>query len=99
MCEAMIFRAPAGHHLLSRLELERLKDDIFTGNTEKAQKYIEYCLEEVSFYDEVRKMTELKKMYKEDGDLVTAQSVEDDLREKVRKRQEASKLIKASFLF
>ena len=95
----MIYRAPAGHTLLSRLELEQIRSEVFVDNKEKAIEYLDHLIAEIEFYDDIRKMTELKKMHKEEGNLKQAKAIEQEMLLKVRKRQEISKLLKAEFLF
>lgn len=94
----MIFRAPAGHWLLNKKELNTLLEHTTSGNEKKAKEYLEFCLEELNFYDDVRRKVEEKKMLQEDGELFKAQSLENKLRERVRQRVERSKLFKDSFL-
>lgn len=94
----MIFRAPAGYHLLSREELAVMIENIHKGGYSEAVQYLEHCLDEINFYDEIRRKTELKKMLKEDGDLQGAASLEAEMKETVRHRVETSKLLKSDFL-
>lgn len=94
----MIFRAPAGYHLLSKEELVTIIENIQKGGLSDAIQYMEHCLDEINFYDEIRRKTELKKMLKEDGDLQAAASLEAEMKETVRQRVETSKLLKSDFL-
>ena len=94
----MIFRAPAGHWLLSKQELQKIIDEIEAGNTQRAKEYLEFCLEEITFYDEIRQQVEMKKMLKEDGEEFKALSLENKIREKVRQHHEKSQLRKNQFL-
>lgn len=94
----MIFRAPAGHHLLGRNELEKMLENLQKDNIREVESYLSFCLDEVKFYDDIRQQVEQKKMYQEDGELLKAKSIENKMRERVRQRSERSKLFKESFL-
>lgn len=94
----MIFRAPAGHHLLNRTEVETMLEYIERGQHSAAKEYLEFCLDEIKFYDDIRREVEIKKMHQEDGETFKAQSIENKLREKVRQRVERNKLLKETLL-
>lgn len=94
----MIFRAPAGHHLLSKEEIGLIIENIQKGGYSDAIQYLEHCLDEINFYDDIRRKTELKKLMKEDGDLQAVAVLEAEMKETVRHRVETSKLLKSVFL-
>jgi hypothetical protein len=94
----MIFRAPAGHHLLSKPELEKVLSLLESNQIKEASEYISFCIKEVSFYDEIRRLSEEKKMYKEDGNIAMANILEHDMRTHVKRRVELSRLMKDNFI-
>lgn len=94
----MIFRAPAGHHLLSRKELEKMLETLQKNDMTQVESYLSFCLDEVKFYDDIRQQVEEKKMYQEEGEFLKAKSIENKMRERVRQRVERSRLFKESFL-
>jgi|GEM_PF-4629707 len=94
----MIFRAPPGHWLLSKQELQKMMDCIAQGEVQKVTEYLRFCLEEIQFYDDIRRQIEQKKMLKEDGEHFKALSLENKIRQKVRQQTERSQLIQSQFL-
>lgn len=80
------------------MELEQLKADVFTDNKDKAIDYLDHLIQEIAFYDEIRKMTELKKMHREEGNFSDADVLEKEMLMKVRAHQAQSKLLKLDFL-
>lgn len=94
----MIFRAPAGHHLLSKPELEKVQQLLITDKQKEVIEYIDFCINEITFYDQIRKNSAQKKMLKEDGELQMASELESDMRERIKHRLEVSKLKKESLI-
>lgn len=94
----MIFRAPLGHMLLSKAELASMKERIDSGDHKAAADYLSYCVEEVDFYDNIRKRHELKKMHQDDGDLEAAAVIDKENKELMRERIQRTKLLKSAFL-
>jgi hypothetical protein len=94
----VIFRAPIGHMLISKPELEAMQQHLEDGNAAAALDYLRHCIEEVDFYDNVRKQSEIKKMHQEDGDLVKAKEIEKELRESILIRTNLKKALKSAFL-
>jgi hypothetical protein len=94
----MIFRAPAGHHLLSKKELNTILEHLESGDSDKAKEYLAFCWEEMQFYDSIRQESEEKKMLEEEGNYAQARMLESEMRLKVKLRVERSKLYKDNFL-
>lgn len=94
----MIFRAPAGHLLISKKELDKVLAHLNSGETEKAKEYLNFCWEEIQFYDGIRRDIENKKMLEEEGSYARASMLEHEIRTKTRMRVERSKLFKDDFL-
>lgn len=94
----MIFRAPAGCIILSKQELERMQSLIDDGNLKQAKAYLHHCIQEITFYDDIRRKTELKNMYKEEGEEQKALQLEKDILQQVRHQQIQHNRTKELFL-
>lgn len=94
----MIFRAPAGHWILSKDELQKIMDQIKSDDPNQALEFLQFCHEEAEFYDDIRRQTELKKILREEGEDLQAQSLERKILHKVKERQEFAKLFKENYL-
>jgi hypothetical protein len=94
----MIFRAPAGHHLLSKKEINAITECIESGEIDKAKEYLHFLWDEINFFDSIRQATEEKKMLKEEQRYAKARMLESEIRVKMKIRVKKSKQFKEEFL-
>jgi hypothetical protein len=80
----MIFRAPPGHWLFKKKQLQKMLEDMKNGHLTKVEGELSFFIEEIEYMDEIRRKWELKKMMEEDGEDVTSleQEIVDDLKKK-----------------
>lgn len=106
----MIFRAPAGHILLSQKQIQILKDQLNqlhehvnqleewfpTNILDSLNEMIQACNDSIQIDSEIRKKWELVKMMNEDGE--DTEALENEIIKLSKKKQELSTIFERNAL-